>query len=127
MKINASLMRMLVVVSVTSCASIALAQTPAKMTNGALTDAKGMTLYTFDRDTPNNGKSACNGPCADNWPPLMARDSDKAQGDYTIVTRADGSKQWAFKGKPLYLWAKDKKPGDKNGDGYNNVWHAAAP
>ena len=36
-----------------------------------LTTDKGMTLYTFDRDaTP--GKSACNGPCATNWPPLMA-------------------------------------------------------
>ena len=41
-----------------------------KVTDGVFTDAKGMTLYTFDKDTA--GKSACNGPCAANWPPLMA-------------------------------------------------------
>jgi predicted lipoprotein with Yx(FWY)xxD motif len=30
--------------------------------------------------------------------------------------------QWAYKGKPLYFWVKDQKPGDKTGDGFNNVW-----
>jgi len=39
------------------------------------------------------------------------------------VTRDDGSKQWAYKGKPVYLWVKDKKPGDKTGDGVREVWH----
>ncbi|MBS1215135.1 MAG: hypothetical protein H6R20_109, partial [Proteobacteria bacterium] len=43
-------------------------------------------------------------------------------GDYSIVTRDDGQKQWAYKGKPLYFWIKDAKPGDKTGDGFNNVW-----
>jgi len=43
------------------------------------------------------------------------------------VTRDDGSKQWAYKGKPVYLWGKDQKPGDKTGDGFNNVWHVARP
>ena len=71
------------------------------------------------------GKSACNGPCATNWPPLMADGDAKASGDWTVVTRDDGGKQWAYKGKPLYTWAKDAKPGDKTGDGVNNVWHTA--
>jgi predicted lipoprotein with Yx(FWY)xxD motif len=35
-----------------------------------------------------------------------------ASGDYSIITRDDGKKQWAFKGKPLYFWAKDQKAGD---------------
>jgi len=103
----------------------ACAGTPAKMDGGALTGATGMTLYTFDRDTASNGKSVCNGPCASNWPPLMASDTAKASGDYTIITRDDGKKQWALKGKPLYYWAKDQKPGDKTGDGFNNVWRVA--
>jgi predicted lipoprotein with Yx(FWY)xxD motif len=94
-----------------------------KAADGTLTDAKGMTLYTFDRDA--GGKSACNGPCATNWPPLAATGDAKASGDWTIVTRDDGSKQYAYKGKPLYTWSKDAKPGDKTGDGVNNVWHTA--
>ncbi len=98
---------------------------PAKMDGGALTGATGMTLYTFDRDTAGNGKSVCNGPCAANWPPLMASDTAKASGEYTIITRDDGKKQWALKGKPLYYWAKDQKPGDRTGDGFNNIWRVA--
>jgi predicted lipoprotein with Yx(FWY)xxD motif len=101
------------------------AGTPAKMDGGTLTGATGMTLYTFDRDTAGNGKSVCNGPCAANWPPLMASETAKAAGEYTIITRDDGKKQWALKGKPLYYWAKDQKPGDRTGDGFNNIWHVA--
>lgn len=100
------------------------AQAPAKAAaDGTLVDAKGMTLYTFDRDA--GGKSACNGPCATNWPPLMAGADAKAAGDWTVITRDDGGKQWAYKGKPVYTWVKDTKPGDKTGDGVNNVWHTA--
>lgn len=100
-------------------------QAPAKAADGTLTNAAGMTLYTFDKDAAGSGKSACNGPCATNWPPLMAAADAKPTGDYSIATRDDGAKQWAFKGKPLYLWAKDQKPGDKTGDGFNSVWHTA--
>ena len=100
---------------------------PAKVADGALVDAKGMTLYVFDKDTAGSGKSACNGPCAKNWPPLAATDADKAEGDWTIITRDDGAKQWAYKGKPVYAWVKDMKAGDRSGDGFNNVWHTATP
>jgi predicted lipoprotein with Yx(FWY)xxD motif len=89
-----------------------------------LVDANGMTLYTFDKDA--GMKSACNGPCAKNWPPLVAT-SASGPTDWTVVTRDDGSKQWAYVGKPLYTWAKDSKPGDTTGDGFNNVWHVAHP
>ena len=102
----------------------ASAQAPAmKAADGTMTDAKGMTLYSFDKDA--GGKSACNGPCAANWPPLLAGGEAKASGDWTIVTRDDGGKQWAYKGKPVYTWTKDSKPGDKTGDGFlNGAWHA---
>ncbi len=92
--------------------------------DGVLTNAESMTLYTFDKDVAGSGKSVCNGPCATNWPPLMAT-SDTASGDYSVVTRDDGKKQLAFKGKPLYTWIKDQKPGDKTGDGVNSVWRVA--
>ena len=112
-----------------SLAAAALAQTPPATVGDtakgkALVDSKGMTLYVFDRDATD--KSNCNGQCATNWPPLAAA-TGTASGDWTIVTRDDASKQWAYKGKPLYDYAKDTKPGDANGDGLNNVWHIAAP
>ena len=107
--------------------AFAFAQAPVKTEGGVLTNAAGMTLYTFDKDEAGKGKSVCNGPCAANWPPLMAAADAKAAGDYSIITRDDGGRQWAFKGKPLYLWVKDAKPGDRTGDGFNKVWRVATP
>lgn len=109
-----------------ACASMSGAA-PAKVADGMLVGPNGMTLYTFDRDTAGSGKSVCNGPCAVNWPPLMAAESDQASGDYSVLTRDDGKKQWALKGKPLYYWIKDSKMGDKTGDGVQNVWHVVKP
>jgi predicted lipoprotein with Yx(FWY)xxD motif len=92
---------------------------PAKMgdtTKGsAWVDAKGMALYTFDKDTAT--KSNCNGKCAVEWPPLAAATGSKASGEWTIVAREDGSKMWAYDGHPLYAFVKDKKPGQVTGDG----------
>ena len=111
------------VLGLAGCASMGSAGAPpTKVVEGALTNSAGMTLYTFDKDAAGSGKSTCNGPCATNWPPLLAAADAKASGDYTIITRDDGAKQWAYKGKPLYLWVKDAKPGDRTGDGFNNAW-----
>ena len=57
----------------------------------AYVDEKGMTLYTFDKDAGD--KSMCNGPCAENWPPLFAADNAKSTPDMTVITRDDG-KSW---------------------------------
>lgn len=116
--------------SLAACAGTADMAAPAKTGNTALgpalVDAKGMTLYTFDRDS--GGKSACNGQCAQNWPPLMAAADAKPSGDWTVIARDDGAKQWAYKGKPLYGWVRDQKPGDTTGDGFlNGAWHVAKP
>ena len=116
----------LLVAALGACASMGGAPMPAKFEGGTLVNSAGMTLYTFDKDAAGGGKSACNGPCAVNWPPLMAANPDYASGDWSIVTRDDGSRQWAYKGKPLYRWIKDQKPGDKTGDGFNKIWHVAA-
>jgi len=98
---------------------------PATASNGALVGPNGMTLYTFDRDA--GGKSMCNGPCATNWPPLMAPAAASAAGAWSVITRDDGARQWAYQGKPVYYWVKDTKPGDRTGDGVNSVWHVARP
>jgi predicted lipoprotein with Yx(FWY)xxD motif len=107
-----------VALSLAGCATVG-----ANFSNGVLTDQAGMTLYTFDKDAGNSGKSMCNGPCAANWPPFAARDDDRPAGVWSTVTRDDGSRQWAYMGKPVYRWIKDQKPGDKTGDGVNNAWH----
>lgn len=107
------------------CASMSAAPAPAASKDGMLVAANGMTLYVFDKDAADSGKSACNGKCAENWPPLYAAEGDKPMGDFAVITRDDGKRQWSFKGKPLYFWAKDQKPGDTTGDGFNNVWHVA--
>lgn len=123
--------RIYLALAVSFMAGVAAAQgmQPAKVADTSkgkvLADPKGMTLYTFDRDTA--GTSNCNDQCAQNWPPLGAAADAKTSGDWTVVTRKDGAKQWAYKTKPLYTWAKDTKPGDVTGDGVNNVWHVATP
>jgi predicted lipoprotein with Yx(FWY)xxD motif len=124
---NTLLTQFLAAASLVVVSASPYASSPAKMQMGVLTNPSGMTLYVFDKDAAGSGKSACNGDCAQKWPPLAATASDKASGDYTVITRDDGTKQWAYKGKPLYLWFKDQKPGDMTGDGVNNVWHAAKP
>lgn len=108
------------------CAST-MSSSPAKPAGGVLVGANGMTLYTFDKDTAGTGKSVCNGPCAQNWPPLAAKAGDASSGDWAVIARDDGSKQWAYKGKPVYFWAKDQKPGDRTGDGVNGIWRLAKP
>lgn len=95
-------------------ATAALAQDPmgVKRAEGVLTDPAGKPLYTFVMDTMK-GMSHCTGPCATAWPPFEAASGAKAAGDWSLITREDGAKQWAYKDKPLYTFAKDAagKPG----------------
>lgn len=95
---------------------------PVKKSGGMLVDSKGMTVYTFDKDTADSGKSACTGQCAENWVPVKAGDAAPAL-PYSTITREDGTKQLTYKGKPLYTYAKDKKAGEKTGDKFKDMWH----
>ena len=114
--------RLALVSGLMALAGLAQAAAPA-FSKGALVGPGGMTLYTFDKDTAGSGKSACNGPCAKLWPPLVAAAADAPSGDYTLVMREDGAQQWAFKGKPLYYYEADKAAGERNGDKFKDVWH----
>jgi predicted lipoprotein with Yx(FWY)xxD motif len=124
---NTRLLRTTVLAFATAFTSLAYAAAPATVNNGMLVDAKGMTLYTFDKDTAGSGKSVCNGPCATLWPPAMAAGDATPDGDYRVIPRDDGNKQWAYRGKPLYRYQADAKPGDATGDKFKDVWHAAKP
>ena len=98
---------------------------PLKPANGVLVNASGMTVYTYDKDVAGSGKSSCVETCARNWPPVMAGSAALAE-PWSAVTREDGSKQLAHRGKPLYTFIKDKKEGDKTGDGVGGAWHVVA-
>ena len=96
---------------------------PIRQRAGILVDIKGRGLYNYGGDEP--GKSNCSGQCILLWPPIVADAGAKPKGDFTLVVRDDGQKQWAWKGRPLYRWVSDKKRGDAGGDGVNGMWHLA--
>ncbi|MFC0254136.1 COG4315 family predicted lipoprotein [Massilia consociata] len=105
-----------------SSSVLAVDGTPLRESNGVLVDSAGKTVYTYDKDESGGGKSNCVGACARNWPPVNA-DGVKISPPYSAITREDGSKQLVHRGKPLYTFIKDKKEGDKTGDGVGGVWH----
>ncbi|GAW97197.1 MULTISPECIES: hypothetical protein [Colwellia] len=85
----------------------------------------GFSLYTFAMDSANS--SSCSGDCLVNWPAFVPSAADATIGDFSIFTRADGTKQWAHKGMALYFFAGDTAKTDINGDNVNGVWHLIAP
>ena len=124
-RIKTVLIGLIATATLAACASMSGgAMAPyTKVSDGILVGSNNMTLYTFTKDTAGSGKSACNGPCAANWPPLLVDGNPAVSSDYSVITRDDGKKQLAFKGMPLYFWVKDTKPGDKTGDGFlNGAW-----
>jgi predicted lipoprotein with Yx(FWY)xxD motif len=92
-----------------------------------LTDSSGKTLYVFMNDGVN---STCTGACLAKWPafgpdyPLKVP-SVLDVADFAALTRDDGVKQSAYKGRPLYYYSGDGLPGDVKGQGFNNLWYAA--
>lgn len=85
------------------------------------------TLYTFDDDTP--GVTTCFGGCLVVWPALYAPADAQAFGDFSVITRDASTKQWAYKGLPLYFYVGDTAPGDVTGDvtGEYTDWTIARP
>ncbi len=92
-----------------------------------LVDSKGMTLYIFDKDK-EAGKSTCYGKCAKAWPLFVPEAKDPApKAPLTIIIRDDGTKQYAYKGKPLYYYRKDSKADPTKGNGRGKVWWVIKP
>lgn len=94
-----------------------------------LVNAQGMTLYVFSPDTAK--ASVCTGKCAQFWPPVTVAAGDTvptivpgAHGKFGTITRADGTKQLTYYGRPLYTFIKDAKPGQTFGQGVGGTWWA---
>lgn len=95
---------------------------------GRLTTPAGLTLYASGNDVVGSGKSSCYAPCSNLHPPYLVEEGANAVGDLSIIERSDGARQWAHKGRPLYRWIYDEKPGEAGADGMNRgVWQVAKP
>lgn len=89
-----------------------------------LTDLKGITLYTYAKDTA--GVSNCTGKCLTLWPVYVAPSQTSTYpANVSIIKRTDGTLQYAWKGMPLYYFGQDKNPGDTKGQGVGGVWSVA--
>jgi predicted lipoprotein with Yx(FWY)xxD motif len=102
------------------------AEVAAKETGigSVFTTAAGLSLYTYDKDVARD-ESTCVAKCAEAWPPLVAPAAAAPVGEWTIATRPDGGRQWSYRGKPVYTFARDPHPGATLGDGVQDVWHIA--
>lgn len=97
-------------------------------TGRMLVNLDGRSVYAWDRDQPNT--STCHEACAQAWPPVLAPASARSQGEWSVVDRAPGVKQWAFRGRPLYTHAADRKFRSLEGSdvpGWRNVYTQEAP
>jgi predicted lipoprotein with Yx(FWY)xxD motif len=98
-----------------------------------LVDSHGRTLYLFKADS--GAKSTCSGACATAWPPLLTGGkptvSNGANASLVGTTpRSRGAAQVTYNGHPLYLFVKDHKPGDVNGQGvtaFGAPWFVVSP
>ncbi|MCE3244872.1 MAG: hypothetical protein K0Q84_216 [Arthrobacter sp.] len=94
-------------------------------------DGKGMSVYYFTKDVKDSGKSNCTGDCIVAWPPVLTTNDtptvEGVTGKVGTIDTPDGKKQVTIEGMPVYLWEKDKAPGDTTGQGVNDVWYLVAP
>jgi predicted lipoprotein with Yx(FWY)xxD motif len=91
-----------------------------------LTDANGLTLYTFDKDAMGATTSACTGGCASAWPPLTTTGTPTAGPGVTGTLATISGGQVTWNGHPLYRWMGDHAKGDVTGDGINGFHVALA-
>lgn len=125
-----------VVISDTGDISQVLTQTVLKTASDTslgtyLTDAQGVTLYSYTKDGQN--VSNCSDQCAANWPPYVLAGiqglsaAEGIPGPIGLYVRADGSPQVTYQGKPLYYYKDDAKPGEAKGQNVNQAWFVVNP
>ena len=90
-----------------------------------LTDFLGQTLYTFDGDARDDGQACTDEGCEIRWLPVATPALARDVGDFTVVGRADGSRQWAHRSSPLYRFSGDVLPGDVHGRSVDARWSVA--
>jgi predicted lipoprotein with Yx(FWY)xxD motif len=93
-----------------------------------LTGLDDKALYIFKSDVKGSGESTCYDACIAAWPAYLVDSPDyksELAGDFSVITRKDGTYQLAYNGWPLYYFAGDQKAGDTNGQGVGDVWYVA--
>jgi predicted lipoprotein with Yx(FWY)xxD motif len=90
-----------------------------------LTDFNGLTLYTFKGDPRHDGDGCATARCEAQFSPVTAPAIASTVGEFSVVSRADGTRQWAYMKQPLYAFKGDKLPGDVNGAGVDSRWDVA--
>jgi len=100
-------------------ASTVIIQTKTSSSVGQyLADSSGDALYTYGADT--QGVSNCSGSCIAAWPVYKVTNTTATlPANVTIITRSDGTKQYAYKGLPLYTFTGDSS-GQVTGNGVND-------
>jgi predicted lipoprotein with Yx(FWY)xxD motif len=91
----------------------------------SLVTHNGMTLYQYSGDLALDGQLCEDANCSPTWEPLYAPTLAVPTGDFSIVRRADGSRQWAYQAKPLFTYRGDKLPGDIKGSKADGRWAVA--
>ncbi len=83
-------------------------------------------LYFYDLDTP--GVSNCDSTCLQTWRPVapQGRVDSAGIGDWNVIERDDGSRQWTHRKRPVYIFLPDL-PGKTLGDGTDGLWHVLDP
>jgi predicted lipoprotein with Yx(FWY)xxD motif len=114
--------------------------TAAELVNAggqAFVDARGHTLYAFSGDLRSDGPACANAPadgvappaanvgCLNQWRPLIAAELANDLGDFSVISRPDGGRQWAYQGQPLYTYDGDVEKGDANGRSVDPRWQVA--
>lgn len=97
-----------------------------------LVDARGRTLYLFEKD--RNGTSMCNSACTTYWPPLTSHATPRAgkglhQSLLGLGRSRNGARQVTYAGHPLYTFVGDKRSGQTSGEGLDDFgaeWYALA-
>lgn len=93
-------------------------------------DGTGRTVYVFENDTANSGKSTCEGNCAATWPAVTTTNAPTGAGvtgKLGMITRPDGTKQVTLDGLPLYEYSGDSASGDVNGQAVGGIWWVVSP
>lgn len=89
-------------------------------------------VYAFDADSPD--RIACRDACLEKWTPVLAAELSRPIGEWSIVARDPGVRQWAFRGKPLYTYRLEARLSRQNWKqtgsdepGWRNVFTQKAP
>jgi len=93
-----------------------------------LTTDLNESVYSFAADTARS--AACTEECLVNWKPVSAPGLAREQGEWTLLERSPGERQWVFRGKPLYTYVLDTDSWSQEGSdipGWDNVFTQPAP